>query len=80
MEWTKVHGVLSPSAVDRNGVLTIRQVTAADAGRYKCSAISGSVRSESFAVISVTGERSLCLSCVARCVIIVQVCHKACVS
>ncbi|KAK2193775.1 hypothetical protein NP493_5g02050 [Ridgeia piscesae] len=54
VEWTKVHGVLSPSAVDRNGVLTIRQVTAADAGRYKCSAISGSVRSESFAVISVT--------------------------
>ena len=56
VEWTKVLGALSPSAVDRNGLLTIRHVTAADAGRYRCSAISGSGRSESFAVISVTGQ------------------------
>ncbi|BFZ23346.1 hypothetical protein BsWGS_26385 [Bradybaena similaris] len=36
IEWTKLDGQLSPQARERDGVLEIRQVTRADAGRYRC--------------------------------------------
>jgi hypothetical protein len=41
IEWMKVDGILNPSATQSvDGLLEIRQVTAADAGRYRCLATS----------------------------------------
>nr|XP_022341960.1 basement membrane-specific heparan sulfate proteoglycan core protein-like isoform X4 [Crassostrea virginica] len=54
IEWVKMDGVLSPSATQTlDGVLEIRQVTAADAGRYRCVATNSAGSSDGIAVIIV---------------------------
>uniref|UniRef100_A0A0B7ATX1 Basement membrane-specific heparan sulfate proteoglycan core protein n=1 Tax=Arion vulgaris TaxID=1028688 RepID=A0A0B7ATX1_9EUPU len=53
IEWTKLDGQLSPQARDRDGVLEIRQVTRADAGRYRCVATSAGGSTEGFADVIV---------------------------
>ncbi|KAL3861185.1 hypothetical protein ACJMK2_007245 [Sinanodonta woodiana] len=54
IEWSKVNGVLSPRASENEGILEIQQVTAADAGRYRCVATSASGSSEGYAVVEIT--------------------------
>ncbi|CAH1774180.1 unnamed protein product, partial [Owenia fusiformis] len=54
LEWTKVGGGLSPSAFERAGVLDISQITAADAGQYKCIATNVAGRSEGIVEIIVS--------------------------
>lgn len=61
IEWQKVGGVLSPAARERDGVLEIRQLTAADAGQYKCIATSSVGTSEGYATITVLGNMLQCL-------------------
>lgn len=56
VEWSKEDGVLSPQARESNGVLDIRQVTSADAGRYKCVATTDIGSSEAYADVIVVGE------------------------
>ncbi|XP_034337833.2 basement membrane-specific heparan sulfate proteoglycan core protein isoform X5 [Magallana gigas] len=54
IEWVKMDGILSPSATQSlDGVLEIRQVTAADAGRYRCVATNSAGSSDGFAVVIV---------------------------
>lgn len=58
IEWLKVDGVLNPSATQtRDGLLEIRQVTAADTGRYRCLATGSSGSSDGFAIVSVIGKK-----------------------
>ncbi|XP_067659130.1 basement membrane-specific heparan sulfate proteoglycan core protein-like isoform X2 [Haliotis asinina] len=54
IEWTKVNGVLSPTAIERDGVLEIRSITAADAGQYRCIATNNAGSSEGYAVIEIS--------------------------
>ncbi|XP_048238836.1 basement membrane-specific heparan sulfate proteoglycan core protein-like isoform X2 [Haliotis rufescens] len=54
IEWTKVNGVLSPTAIERDGVLEIRGVTAADAGQYRCIATNNAGSSEGYASIEIS--------------------------
>ena len=62
IEWVKMDGVLSPSATQTlDGVLEIRQVTAADAGRYRCVATNSAGSSDGIAVIIVQGTGWLAL-------------------
>ena len=49
IEWSKLYGSLSPSASEHRGVLEIASVTAADSGRYRCSASNDAGRAESLA-------------------------------
>lgn len=56
LEWQKIDGVISPSVREIDGRLEIRQVTAADAGRYRCVATSDVGVSEGFVTISVQGK------------------------
>ena len=60
-EWTKVDGPLSQSAVIRGGQLYITPVTAADAGRYRCVAITTAGTAEAYSqiIVSGTSRRSL---------------------
>ena len=58
IEWQKVDGALSPTAVERQGVLEIRQVTPADAGQYRCIASNNAGSSEGYAVIDISGMLS----------------------
>ncbi|CAG5123328.1 unnamed protein product, partial [Candidula unifasciata] len=53
VEWTKLDGQLSPQARERDGVLEIRQVTRADAGRYRCVATGAGGSSDGFADVIV---------------------------
>ncbi|CAG5125030.1 unnamed protein product, partial [Candidula unifasciata] len=53
VEWSKLDGQLSPQARESNGVLQIRQVTRADAGRYRCVATNAAGSIEGFADIVV---------------------------
>jgi hypothetical protein len=55
IEWHKVDGVLSPTAREYDGVLEIRQVTAADAGQYRCIARSNGLVSEGYATLLIAG-------------------------
>lgn len=56
IEWVKMDGILSPSATQSlDGVLEIRQVTAADAGRYRCVATNSAGSSDGIAVVIVQG-------------------------
>lgn len=55
IEWTKVDGVLSTAAYERDGVLRIQPVTPVDAGRYRCVASGPGGRSEQYAEVSVIG-------------------------
>ena len=54
-EWTKVDGPLSQNAVIRGGQLYITPVTAADAGRYRCVAITTAGTAEAFSQIIISG-------------------------
>ena len=59
IEWMKVDGILNPSATQSvDGLLEIRQITAADAGRYRCLATSSTGSSDGFAIVSVQGDLS----------------------
>ncbi|XP_076086554.1 basement membrane-specific heparan sulfate proteoglycan core protein-like isoform X4 [Mytilus galloprovincialis] len=63
IEWLKVDGVLNPSATQtRDGLLEIRQVTAADTGRYRCLATGSSGSSDGFAIVSVIVPPTITLS------------------
>lgn len=56
IEWFKVDGVLNPSATQTgDGLLEIRQVTAADTGRYRCLATGPNGASDGFAIVQVQG-------------------------
>ncbi|KAK6966048.1 basement membrane-specific heparan sulfate proteoglycan core protein, partial [Biomphalaria glabrata] len=59
VEWSKEDGVLSPQARESNGVLDIRQVTSADAGRYKCVATTDIGSSEAYADVIVVVPPSI---------------------
>lgn len=59
IEWSKIDGQLSPQARDSNGVLEIRQVTRADAGRYRCRATNAGGFSEGFADVIVWGKLNI---------------------
>ncbi|XP_041377591.1 basement membrane-specific heparan sulfate proteoglycan core protein-like isoform X3 [Gigantopelta aegis] len=54
IEWQKVDGALSPTAVEHQGILEIRQVTPADAGQYRCIATNNAGSSEGFAVLEIS--------------------------
>ena len=63
IEWMKVDGILNPSATQSvDGLLEIRQVTAADAGRYRCLATSSTGSSDGFAIVSVQVQPTVVLS------------------
>ncbi|VDI13304.1 Hypothetical predicted protein [Mytilus galloprovincialis] len=63
IKWLKVDGVLNPSATQtRDGLLKIRQVTAADTGRYRCLATGSSGSSDGFVILSVTVPPTITLS------------------
>jgi len=47
---------MNPGANERDGVLEIRQVTAADAGRYRCVVQSSSGTNEGYAIVEVNGK------------------------
>ncbi|XP_062598285.1 basement membrane-specific heparan sulfate proteoglycan core protein-like, partial [Saccostrea cucullata] len=54
IEWIKLGGALSPSATQTvDGILEIRAVTAADAGRYRCVATNSAGSSDGIAVVVV---------------------------
>lgn len=56
IEWVKIGGVLSPSATQTaDGILEIRRVSAADAGRYRCVATNSAGSSDGIAVVRVQG-------------------------
>lgn len=58
IEWTKVDGALSRLAIQRDdGTLIIPQVTAADAGRYRCVATNSAGSSDGFAIVEVEGKK-----------------------
>lgn len=56
IEWTKLYGSLSPSATEHRGVLEIASVTAADSGRYRCSASNDAGRAETLAELIILGK------------------------
>ena len=56
VEWSKSERQMSPSAIERDGVLEIPGVTAADAGRYRCLAVSATGRTEVYAEVTVIGK------------------------
>ncbi|XP_021372607.1 basement membrane-specific heparan sulfate proteoglycan core protein-like isoform X2 [Mizuhopecten yessoensis] len=54
IEWSKMSGLLNPRAVQTSeGTLVISQVTAADAGRYRCAATSSAGSSDGYAEVSI---------------------------
>ncbi|XP_052285983.1 basement membrane-specific heparan sulfate proteoglycan core protein-like isoform X3 [Dreissena polymorpha] len=53
IEWSRVDAQMNPTAVERDGILEIRQVSAADAGRYRCVVESSAGSSEGFAIVTV---------------------------
>ncbi|XP_069115040.1 basement membrane-specific heparan sulfate proteoglycan core protein-like isoform X2 [Argopecten irradians] len=54
IEWSKLNGLLNPRAVQTSeGTLVINQVTAADAGRYRCVATSSAGSSDGYAEVSI---------------------------
>ncbi|XP_060073482.1 basement membrane-specific heparan sulfate proteoglycan core protein-like [Ylistrum balloti] len=54
IEWSKINGLLNPRAVQTSeGTLVISQVTAADAGRYRCVAVSSAGTSDGYAEVSI---------------------------
>ena len=63
IQWSKVGGQLSQAASERDGILRIQPVTAADAGRYRCLASNEAGRSELYADVSVMGECIVPMEC-----------------
>ena len=62
IEWMKVRGNLPPSAIERNGVLEFRRITAADSGRYRCVAVNPAGRAEGYADILVASPPTATIS------------------
>lgn len=55
IEWSRIGAQMNPSATERDGILEIRQVTAADAGRYRCVVQSSAGTSDGYAIVEVEG-------------------------
>ncbi|XP_060586623.1 basement membrane-specific heparan sulfate proteoglycan core protein-like isoform X4 [Ruditapes philippinarum] len=53
IEWSRIGAQMNPSATERDGVLEIRQVTAADAGRYRCVVQSSSGSQDGYALVEI---------------------------
>ena len=52
---------MNPSATEEDGILEIRRVTAADAGRYRCVVRSSSGSQDGYALVEIEGnQRILC--------------------
>ena len=56
IEWMKTNGVISPTVEERNGVLIFKEVTAADAGEYRCIAKSPSGVATGIVLVKVVGK------------------------
>ncbi|WAR15211.1 PGBM-like protein, partial [Mya arenaria] len=59
IEWSRVDAQMNPSARENDGILEIRQVTPADAGRYRCVVQSGSGTTEGYAIVDVAAPPSI---------------------
>ena len=46
---------MNPRATERDGILEIRRVTAADAGRYRCTVTSNAGTLDGYAIVDVEG-------------------------
>ena len=46
---------MNPRATERDGILEIRQVTAADAGRYRCTVTSNAGTLDGYSLVDVEG-------------------------
>ena len=55
-EWSKIGGVLPPTASDVQGMLEITVATAADAGEYRCTCTNAAGTREAYATIDVYGK------------------------
>ncbi|KAL5013502.1 hypothetical protein ScPMuIL_007772 [Solemya velum] len=53
IEWRKMSGVLSASATQSDGRLSIHPVTAADAGEYRCTVTNSAGSNEGYALVEV---------------------------
>ena len=47
---------MNPRATERDGILEIRQVTAADAGRYRCTVTSNAGTLDGYSLVDVEGK------------------------
>lgn len=56
IEWSRIGAQMNPGAAEYDGILEIRQITAADAGRYRCVVQSSAGSSEGFAIVEVNGK------------------------
>jgi len=56
IEWSRVDAQINPEARESDGILEIRQVTAADAGRYRCVVQSSAGSSDGYAIVEVEGK------------------------
>lgn len=56
IEWSRIGAQMNPRAIEREGILEIRQVTAADAGRYRCVVESSGGSNEGYAIVEVEGK------------------------
>jgi len=56
IEWSRVDDQMNSGARESDGILEIRQVTAADAGRYRCVVQSSAGTSDGYATVDVEGQ------------------------
>ncbi len=56
VDWEKVGGILSQSAVIRGSQLIISPVTAADAGRYRCIVTTQQGTAEGYSMVFISSE------------------------
>lgn len=50
---------MNPGATEREGILEIPRVTAADAGRYRCVVQSSGGSNEGYAIVEVNGKSKI---------------------
>ncbi|XP_052832935.1 basement membrane-specific heparan sulfate proteoglycan core protein isoform X4 [Octopus bimaculoides] len=61
LEWQKINGVMSPNVQERDGILLFREVTAADAGQYRCLARSAGGVAEGIVLVKIVARPSVIL-------------------
>ncbi|GAB1602266.1 basement membrane-specific heparan sulfate proteoglycan core protein-like isoform X6, partial [Argonauta hians] len=61
IEWQKINGAMSPNVQDQNGVLYFREVTAADAGQYRCLARNSAGVAEGIVLVKIVARPSIIL-------------------